>query len=73
MANTLMKNDCYSDNPALDFYLDWFSPFTLLTEVEQAEHILCNSEIYQRHQLAKKYGKQLYNYYGKGSQITTDL
>lgn len=59
MANTLMKND-----PATNFYLKWYKPYTELNALDQAMHKLSRSDVYRRYELAKRYGKQLYNRYG---------
>lgn len=48
-----------------EFYYTWYTPYLLLTDEEKAWHKLQVSDVYRKHELAKKYGKQLYNRYGR--------
>ena len=45
-------------------YNEWFYGYFNLSAEEKAQERLADSEIYQKHMLAKKYGIQIYNMFG---------
>jgi len=54
----------FQDRPHEDMYNEWFYGYFNLSAEEKAQEKLADSEIYQRHMLAKKYGIQIYNMFG---------
>jgi len=52
------------NRPHEDMYNEWFYGYFNLSAEEKAQEKLADSEIYQRHMLAKKYGIQIYNMFG---------
>ena len=52
------------ERPHEDMYNEWFYGYFNLSKEQKAQEKLADSEIYQRHCLAKKYGIQIYNMFG---------
>ena len=50
--------------PHEDMYNEWFYGYFNLSKEQKAQEKLADSEIYQKHCLAKKYGIQIYNMFG---------
>jgi len=63
MKNTNNNID-FEARPHEDMYNEWFYGYFNLSKDQKAQERLADSEIYQKHVMAKKYGIQIYNMFG---------
>ena len=73
MKNTNQDKIDFTARPHEDMYNEWFYGYFNLPKDQRAQERLADSEIYQKHLMAKKYGIQLYNMFGANNESNTQI
>ena len=63
----------FSQRPHEDMYNEWFYGYFKLPKVQKAQERLADSEIYQKHLMARNYGIQIYNMFGAHNESDTQI